>query len=112
MSRRSLGRPGLIHGRPAAGCFTKCLAKGWLRLTMDGARRGVLPGMVRNGATFAAAAALSLPIDGRRVAARLRESFGAAPAGAQGAVIGFIQDGTVTEVEIMKPDLALMDRIV
>ena len=42
----------------------------------------------------------------------LRESFGAAPAGAQGSVIGFIKDGSVAEVEIMKPDLDLMDRIV
>jgi hypothetical protein len=42
----------------------------------------------------------------------LRESFGAAPAGAQGAVIGFIKDGTVVEVEIMKPDLDILDRIV
>jgi hypothetical protein len=42
----------------------------------------------------------------------LRESFGVAPAGAQSAVIGFIKDGAVAEVEIMKPDLDGLDRIV
>lgn len=42
----------------------------------------------------------------------LREPVDAAPAGAQGAVIDFIQDGTVAEIEIMKPDLDGLDRIV
>ncbi|MDQ6730860.1 MAG: site-specific integrase [Actinomycetota bacterium] len=44
-------------GRPAAGYFTKRVAEDWLRTTLDDARRGTLPGMVRSGATFADAAA-------------------------------------------------------
>jgi hypothetical protein len=44
-------------GRPAAGYFTKRLAEDWLRDTLDGARRGTLPGAVRTDATFADAAA-------------------------------------------------------
>ena len=42
----------------------------------------------------------------------LREPFGAAPAGAQGAVTGFLEEGNVAEIEIMTPDLDVMDRIV
>jgi hypothetical protein len=42
---------------PPAGYITKRLAEEWLRATLDEARRGVLPGMVRTGATFADAAA-------------------------------------------------------
>ncbi len=45
------------RGRPPAGYFTKRMADAWLRSTLDEARRGVLPGMVRTGATFADAAA-------------------------------------------------------
>ena len=44
-------------GRPAAGYFTKRTAEAWLRETLDEARRGTLPGMVRTGATFADASA-------------------------------------------------------
>ena len=56
-SRKKLGPPWTDRGRPAAGYFTKRLAEAWLRTTLDEARRGVLPGMVRTGATFADAAA-------------------------------------------------------
>jgi len=42
------------RGRPPA---TKRTAEAWLRETLDNARRGTLPGMVRSGATFADAAA-------------------------------------------------------
>ena len=45
------------RGRPANGYLTKRLAEDWLRATLDQARRGTLPGMVRTGATFADAAA-------------------------------------------------------
>ena len=45
------------RGRPAAGYFTRRLAEDWLRSTLEQARRGTLPGMVRTGATFADAAA-------------------------------------------------------
>ena len=41
----------------AAGYFTKRLAEDWLRETLSEAGRGTLPGDVRTGATFAAAAA-------------------------------------------------------
>jgi integrase len=44
------------RGRPPAGYFTKRTAETWLRRTLDEARRGALPGMVRTGATFAEAA--------------------------------------------------------
>ncbi len=43
-----------LNGSWSAGYFTKRLAEAWL---LDEARRGVLPGMVRTGATFADAAA-------------------------------------------------------
>jgi hypothetical protein len=36
---------------------TKRLAEAWLRETLDQARLGTLPGMIRTGATFADAAA-------------------------------------------------------
>jgi integrase len=45
------------RGRPAAGYLTKRLAEDWLRSTLEQARRGTLPGLVRTGATFADAAA-------------------------------------------------------
>ena len=56
-SRRSSGRPGPERGRPPAGYFTKRLAEDWLRSTLEEARRGTLPGLVRTGVTFADAAA-------------------------------------------------------
>jgi integrase len=55
--RRSSGPAWADRGRPPAGYFTKRLADAWLPSTLDEARRGVLPGMVRTGATFADAAA-------------------------------------------------------
>jgi hypothetical protein len=55
--QKKLGPAWTGRGRPPAGYFTKRLAGDWLRLTLDEARRGTLPGMVRTGATFADAAA-------------------------------------------------------
>src|SRR5436190_2648270 len=55
--QKKLGPAWSERGRPPAGYFTKRLAEDWLRRTLDEARRGTLPGMVRTGATFADAAA-------------------------------------------------------
>ena len=55
--QKKLGPAWTARGRPPAGYFTKRLAEAWLRQTLDEARRGTLPGMVRTGATFADAAA-------------------------------------------------------
>jgi hypothetical protein len=55
--QKKLGPAWTGRGRPAAGYFTKRLAEDWLRETLEEARRGTLPGMVRTGATFADAAA-------------------------------------------------------
>jgi len=55
--QKRLGPAWTERGRPAAGYFTKRTAEAWLRDTLDEARRGTLPGMVRTGATFADAAA-------------------------------------------------------
>ena len=55
--QKKLGPAWTGRGRPAAGYLTKRLAEDWLRGVLDEARRGVLPGMVRTGATFADAAA-------------------------------------------------------
>jgi integrase len=55
--QRRLGPTWTERGRPPAGYFTKRLAEDWLRRTLDEARRGTLPGMVRTGATFADACA-------------------------------------------------------
>jgi integrase len=55
--QRRLGPAWTERGRPPAGHFTKRLAEAWLRSTLDDARRGTLPGMVRTGASFADAAA-------------------------------------------------------
>jgi integrase len=55
--QKKLGTAWTGRGRPAAGYFTKRLAEDWLRTTLEEARRGTLPGMVRTGATFADAAA-------------------------------------------------------
>ena len=54
--QRKLGPAWSGRGRPPAGYFTKRLAEDWLRETLDHARRGTLPGMVRTGATLADAA--------------------------------------------------------
>jgi hypothetical protein len=42
----------------------------------------------------------------------LLEPIDAAPAGAHGGVIHFLQDGEVAEIEIMDPELEDLDRIV
>src|SRR5246127_2960250 len=55
--QKKLGPAWTDRGRPSAGYFTKRLAEAWLRSTLEDARRGTLPGMVRSGATFADAAA-------------------------------------------------------
>ena len=55
--QKKLGPAWTERGRPPTGYFTKRLAEDALRRTLDEARRGTLPGMVRTGATFADAAA-------------------------------------------------------
>ncbi|MBO0768923.1 MAG: site-specific integrase [Solirubrobacterales bacterium] len=55
--QKKLGPAWTARGRPAAGYYTKRLAEDWLRSTLEDARRGTLPGMVRTGVTFADAAA-------------------------------------------------------
>src|SRR5919199_1583592 len=55
--QRKLGPAWTERGRPPAGYLTKRTAEAWLRDTLDEARRGTLPGMVKTGATFADAAA-------------------------------------------------------
>src|SRR2546425_5110577 len=54
--QKKLGPAWTERGRPPAGDFTKRIAEEWLRDTLDAARRGTLPGMVRTGATFDQAA--------------------------------------------------------
>ncbi len=55
--QKKIGPAWTERGRPPGGYFTKRLAEDWLRRVLDEARRGVLPGMVQTGATFADAAA-------------------------------------------------------
>jgi integrase len=55
--QKKLGPAWTDRGRPAVGYYTKRLAEAWLRELLDDARRGTLPGLIRNGATFADAAA-------------------------------------------------------
>jgi integrase len=55
--QRRLGPAWTERGRPPSGYFTKRTAEDWLRSTLEQARRGELPGMVRTGATVAGAAA-------------------------------------------------------
>jgi integrase len=55
--QRKIGPAWTERGRPASDYFTKRLAEDWLRSVLDEIRRGVLPGMVQTGATFADAAA-------------------------------------------------------
>src|SRR4051795_5819456 len=52
----TIGRVWTERGRPPEGYFTKRTAAAWLRDVLDQAERGVLPGMVRTGRTFAEAA--------------------------------------------------------
>ena len=54
---KRLGPAWTERGRPPSGYFTKRTAEDSLRSTLEQARRGELPGMVRTGATFADAAA-------------------------------------------------------
>jgi integrase len=58
--QKKLGPAWTERGRPPAGYFTKRTAQEWLRTTLDQARRGSLPGMVRTGVTFADAAAVHM----------------------------------------------------
>jgi integrase len=55
--QKKLGPAWSERGRPPAGYVTKRLAEDWLRSTLDEARRGTLPGLIRTGVTFADAAA-------------------------------------------------------
>src|SRR3954465_8964752 len=52
----TIGRVWTERGRPPEGYFTKRTAAAWLRDVLDQAERGVLPGMVRTGRSFAEAA--------------------------------------------------------
>jgi integrase len=54
--QRTIGRVCTDRGRPPDGYFRKRTAQVWLRDVLDQAERGVLPGMVRTGRTFAATA--------------------------------------------------------
>jgi integrase len=54
--QRTIGRVWSERGRPPEGYFTKRTAQAWLRDVLDQVERGVLPGMVRTGRTFADAA--------------------------------------------------------
>ena len=54
---KTIGPVWTERGRPRAGYFTKRGAEAWLRETLDQARAGVLPGMVRTGVSFADACA-------------------------------------------------------
>jgi integrase len=55
--QRVLGPAWTQSGRPAAGYWTKRLAEAELRRILTDAQRGVLPGQVRTGVTFAQATA-------------------------------------------------------
>jgi integrase len=54
--QRTIGAVWTERGRPPEGYFTKRTAEAWLRDVLHQAERGVLPGMVRTGRTFADAA--------------------------------------------------------
>ena len=54
--QRKIGPAWTGRTRPQAGYFTKRQAEDWLRDTLEQARRGTLPGLVRTGATVAEAA--------------------------------------------------------
>src|ERR1700738_4490866 len=55
--QKKVGPAWTARGRPATGYFKKRTAEDWLRATLDEARRGTLPGMVRTGAKLSDAAA-------------------------------------------------------
>src|SRR3954451_1051665 len=54
--QRTIGPVWTGRGRPPEGHFTRRTAEAWLRDVLHQAERGVLPGMVRTGRTFADAA--------------------------------------------------------
>ena len=54
--QKKLGPAWTARGRPPSGYLTKRTAEAWLRHTLDAARRGELPGLVKTGARFADAA--------------------------------------------------------
>jgi integrase len=54
--QRKIGPAWSGRTRPPLGSFTKRLAEDWLRDTLEQARHGTLPGLVRTGATVADAA--------------------------------------------------------
>ena len=56
-AQKKIGPAWAERGRPPAGYYTKRQAEGWLRETLDQARRGTLPGAVRTGARLDDAAA-------------------------------------------------------
>jgi hypothetical protein len=75
--QKKIGPAWTKRGRPPNGYFTKPLADDWLRRALDEARRGVVPGMVQTGATFADAAAEWLRYvehDRKRKPSRLKPS--------------------------------------
>jgi integrase len=55
--QKKIGVAWTERGRPPAGYYTKRTAEAWLRETLDEARRGTLPGMLRTGVRFEDAAA-------------------------------------------------------
>src|SRR3954452_19821653 len=50
--QKTIGPAWTGRGRPADGYFTKHTAEAWLRMTLEDARRGELPGLVQTGVTF------------------------------------------------------------
>jgi integrase len=54
--QRKIGPVWTERGKPSDGYYTKRAAREWLDDVLQQARQGVLPGMVRTGATFADAA--------------------------------------------------------
>jgi integrase len=54
--QRRIGPAWTERGRPPTGYVTKRIADDWLRGTLDEARRGTLPGLVRTGVTVSRAA--------------------------------------------------------
>jgi len=55
--QKTIGPAWTGRGRPPAGHYTRRTAENWLRSTLDEARRGELPGLVRTGVTFGSACA-------------------------------------------------------
>jgi integrase len=106
--QKKLGPAWTARGRPPAGYFTKRLADDWLQEKLADARRGILAGSVRTGATFADAAAEwlryvehdrdvkpSTLTDYRSVVSRLLPTFGSLP----------IEDVTAERIEAWRAAL-------